>query len=336
MRILITGVAGFIGFHAAKKLLEQKKKIFGIDNINNYYDIRLKKNRLNILRKNKLFNFCKIDIKNYAKLFNYAENNKIDIILHLAAQAGVRYSLENPKSYIDNNIYGFFNILELSKNLKIKNLIFASTSSVYGLNQDYPLREDSVTDHPIQFYAATKKSNEVMAHSYSYLYNIPITCLRFFTVYGPWGRPDMALFKFVKNILENKNIEIFNHGKHSRDFTYIDDVVDVIKKLIHKPALLNKRWNKKKPDPSSSICRFRILNVSNGTKVSLMNYLKQIENILNLKAKIKFLDLQKGDIKETLSSKSIIKKYLKIKTPINYKIGIKNFIYWYKDYYNAK
>ena len=170
MRILITGVAGFIGFHIAKKLLEEKKKVFGIDNLNNYYDVGLKKNRLNILRKSKLFNFSKIDIKNNKKLFNYAKNKKIDTIVHLAAQAGVRYSLENPKSYIDNNICGFFNILELSKNLKIKNLIFASTSSVYGLNQDYPLREDSVTDHPIQFYAATKKSNEVMAHSYSYLY----------------------------------------------------------------------------------------------------------------------------------------------------------------------
>ena len=210
-------------------------------------------------------------------MFNFIKINKIDVIINLAAQAGVRYSLINPKSYVDNNINGFFNILEISRNLKIKNLITASTSSVYGLNKNFPLNEKKIADHPMQLYAATKKSNEIMAHSYSHLFKIPITCLRFFTVYGPWGRPDMALFKFTKNILEKKKIELYNYGNHKRDFTYVDDVSKVISKLINKPAVKDKLWNPKRPDPSSSSAPFRIYNVSNGNKISIKLFLKEIE-----------------------------------------------------------
>jgi UDP-glucuronate 4-epimerase len=336
MRILVTGSAGFIGFHVSSLLLKNNYKVYGIDNLNAYYDVDLKLSRLKILKKNKNFFFNKIDIRNYKIIFNYVKKNKIDAIVNLAAQAGVRYSLIKPKSYIDNNIYGFLNILETCRKLKIRNLITASTSSVYGLNKNFPLRENLIADHPIQLYAATKKSNEMMAHAYSYLFKIPITCLRFFTVYGPWGRPDMALFKFTKNILSNKIIQLFNNGEHARDFTYVEDVSKVILKLINKPAKSNKSWNSRIPDPSSSLAPFRIFNVSNGNKVKLKHFLNEIEKILNKKAKIKYLPLQKGDIKETLSSKKIINNFLNVSYKTNYKVGIKKFVKWYIKYYNIK
>jgi UDP-glucuronate 4-epimerase len=336
MRILVTGAAGFIGFHVSNLLLKKKNYVCGVDNLNNYYDVNLKLARIKILKEKKNFYFKKIDIKNYKILFNFIKKNKIDVIINLAAQAGVRYSLINPKSYVDANINGFFNILEICRNLKIKNLITASTSSVYGLNKNFPLSENKIADHPMQFYAATKKSNEIMAHSYSHLFKIPITCLRFFTVYGPWGRPDMALFKFTKNILEKKKIELYNYGNHARDFTYVDDVSIVISKLINKPAVEDKSWNPKRPDPSSSSAPFKIYNVSNGNKIPLRFFLKEIEKNLNKKAKIKYLSLQKGDIEETLSSTTLLNKFLNIKKKINYKIGIKKFVQWYIKYYNLK
>lgn len=335
-RILVTGAAGFIGFNLSKLLLDQNYKVYGIDNLNTYYDVNLKKNRLKILKKNKNFFFKKINIQNYKKVFNYIKKNKIKIIVHLAAQAGVRHSLNKPREYIDNNIIGFYNILEISRHLKIKNLLFASTSSVYGLNTKFPLREDRPADHPMQLYAATKKSNEVMAHAYSCLFKIPCTGLRFFTVYGPWGRPDMALFKFTKNILANKKIELFNYGKHARDFTYIDDVTNIISKLIKIPAKPNSLWNSDNPDSSSSSAPFRIYNVSNGNKITLRNFVKEIEKILKKKSIIKYLPIQAGDIPETLSSKKKIKETIIIKAPTNYKLGIKNFIDWYKNYYKIK
>jgi UDP-glucuronate 4-epimerase len=334
MNILVTGAAGFIGFHVSSLLLKKNFNIYGIDNLNNYYDVNLKLARLKILKKKKNFYFKKIDIRNYKILFNYTKKNKIDVIINLAAQAGVRYSLINPKSYLDSNIYGFLNILEISRHLKIKNLLTASTSSVYGLNKNFPLSENKVSDHPIQFYAATKKSNEMMAHSYSHLFKIPITCLRFFTVYGPWGRPDMALFKFTKNILANKKIELFNYGNHARDFTYVDDVSEVILKLIKKPAKANKLWDFKKIDSSTSSAPFRIYNVSNGNKVSIKFFLKEIEKNLNKKARIRYLPLQKGDIPETLSNTSLLDSAIKIrKSKTNYREGIKYFVQWYLTYY---
>jgi UDP-glucuronate 4-epimerase len=336
MKILVTGAAGFIGFHVSNLLLKKKNYVYGIDNLNNYYDVNLKLSRIKILKEKKNFYFKKIDIKNYKILFNFIKINKIDVIINLAAQAGVRYSLINPKSYVDANINGFFNILEISRNLKIKNLITASTSSVYGLNKNFPLNENKIADHPMQFYAATKKSNEMMAHSYSHLFKIPITCLRFFTVYGPWGRPDMALFKFTKNILAKKKIELYNYGNHARDFTYVDDVSIVISKLINKPAVEDKSWNPKRPDPSSSSAPFKIYNVSNGNKIPIKLFLKEIEKNLNKKAKIKYLSLQKGDIEETLSSTTLLNQFLHIKKKINYKIGVKKFVQWYIKYYNLK
>jgi UDP-glucuronate 4-epimerase len=335
-RILVTGAAGFIGFNLSKLLLDQNYKVYGIDNLNTYYDVNLKKNRLKILKKNKNFFFKKINIQNYKKVFNYIKKNKIKIIVHLAAQAGVRHSLNKPREYIDNNIIGFYNILEISRHLKIKNLLFASTSSVYGLNTKFPLREHRPADHPMQLYAATKKSNEVMAHAYSCLFKIPCTGLRFFTVYGPWGRPDMALFKFTKNILANRKIELFNYGKHARDFTYIDDVTNIISKLIKIPAKPNSLWNSDNPDSSSSSAPFRIYNVSNGNKITLRNFVREIEKILKKKSIIKYLPIQAGDIPETLSSKKKIKETIIIKAPTNYKLGIKNFIDWYKNYYKIK
>ena len=331
--ILVTGAAGFIGFHISNLLLKNNYKVYGVDNLNNYYDVNLKLSRLKILKKNKNFFFKKIDIKYYKKIFNFVKKNKIKVIINLAAQAGVRHSLVKPKSYIDNNISTFLNILEVCRHLNIKNLITASTSSVYGLNRNFPLKENKIADHQIQLYAATKKSNEMMAHSYSYLFKLPITCLRFFTVYGPWGRPDMALFKFTNNILNNKKIELFNRGKHARDFTYVDDVSKIILKLIKKPAKANKFWDPKNPDPSSSLAPFRIYNVSNGIKIPLKYFLNEIEKNLNKKAKINYLPLQKGDIEETLSSTDILNKFIRIPKKTQYKLGIKKFIEWYFNYY---
>ncbi len=334
MNILITGSAGFIGFHTSLKLIEKKKcQLFGIDNINNYYDKKIKYDRLEILKRNKNFNFKKLDITNYKNIFNYVKKNKIEYIIHLAAQAGVRHSLKKPRDYINSNLIGFFNILEICKKLKIKHLVYASTSSVYGLNQNFPFREDKIADHPIQLYAATKKSNEIMAHSYSHLYNIPTTGCRFFTVYGPWGRPDMSLFKFTKNIIEKKKIEIFNNGNHSRDFTYCKDVANIISILLFKIPKKRPKFNKKNLDPSLSTAPFNILNISSGKKVKLLDFIKEIELNLKKKSKKKFLPMQTGDIKDTLSSKKKLSKFIGNQKTVNYKDGIKYFIDWYKKYY---
>jgi UDP-glucuronate 4-epimerase len=335
MNILVTGAAGFIGFHVVKKLLKNKNnKIIGIDNLNNYYDPTLKLKRVSILNNNKNFFFKKLDIVDKQKLILFIKNKKINYIIHLAGQAGVRHSLKFPQEYINSNILGFFNILEVSKLIKVKHLLFASTSSVYGLNKNLPFNENEITDHPIQFYAATKKSNEIMAHSYSYLYNIPMTACRFFTVYGPWGRPDMALFKFTKNILNNKEIEIYNFGNHSRDFTYCDDLAIIVKKLILKIPKKNKNFNKKNPESGSSIAPFRIFNISSGKKVKLLSFVKEIEKQLGIKAKLRLKKLQTGDIIDTLSSRLKLGKYISLPKITDYKFGIKKFISWYKVYNN--
>ena len=321
MTILITGSAGFIGYHVTKKILNKNIKVIGIDNINNYYDINLKKNRIKDLKKNKKFFFYKVDLSNYKKLDNIVKNKKIKIIIHLAAQAGVRYSIKNPRTYFKSNLEGFFNILEISRHNNIKHLIYASTSSVYGDSKKFPLSEINRTDQPLSFYAATKKSNEVMAHSYSYIYKLPCTGVRFFTVYGPFGRPDMALFKFTKNILNNHPIELYNKGNHFRDFTYVDDIVDGIYSLIKKQS--------KKSIP------YEIFNIGNGTPKKLLDYLKHIEKNLNKISKTKKLPLQTGDIVKTHSNINKLKKYTGYKPKTNIKIGISRFIEWYKDYYRA-
>ncbi len=319
MTILITGSAGFIGYHVSKKLLNLNYKIIGLDNINNYYDIKLKKKRLINLKKNKKFSFNKIDLCNYNKLNNLIKKNRIKIIVHLAAQAGVRNSIKNPKNYFKSNLEGFFNILEASRNNRIKHLIFASTSSVYGENNKFPLNENDKTDHPLSFYAATKKSNEVMAHSYSHIYKLPCTGVRFFTVYGPFGRPDMALYKFTNNIVKNKSIDLFNYGNHQRDFTYIDDVVDGVVSLIKKFP--------KKNTP------YEIFNIGNGKSKKLIDYLKYIEKYLLKKAKIRKLPLQNGDIIKTHSNIKKLKNFTNYKPKTDIDLGISKFIEWFKDYH---
>ena len=317
-KYLITGSAGFIGFHLSKKLLSEGFTVIGVDNLNNYYDQKLKKNRNKILEKYTNYKFNKIDIKNYSKLESIFKKNKFDCIINLAAQAGVRYSLINPKSYIENNVVGFFNVIDLTKKYKVKNIIYASTSSIYGIQSKFPIKENFDTSNPTQLYAATKKSNEVIAASYSKLYNINTIGLRFFTVYGPWGRPDMAPIKFTKNIIQGKSIEVFNKGKHSRDFTFVEDIVDGIFKIIKKKKKVSKN---------------KIYNIGNGKKVSLIEFIKLIEKNLNKKAKKKFLPLQKGDVFKTHSSTKLLKKdygYVS-KTSINN--GVKKFINWYLSYY---
>ncbi|MDC0192885.1 NAD-dependent epimerase/dehydratase family protein [Pelagibacteraceae bacterium] len=320
MKVLITGCAGFIGFHLSNLLISKKIDVIGLDNLNSYYDVNLKKNRLKILKQNKKFFFYKEDILNEKKLNNIVKKNKIKIIIHLAAQAGVRYSIEDPKTYLKNNLEGFFNVLEAAKLNKIKHLVFASTSSVYGDNFNFPLKESESTSRPLSFYAATKKSNEVMAHSYSYIYKLPCTALRFFTVYGPYGRPDMALFKFTKNILENKKIELYNNGRHQRDFTYIDDIVNGIYSIINKPK------NNKIP--------FNVFNIGNGNSRKLSDYLFLIEKKLGKKAKIKNLPLQKGDIIKTHADIKLLRNFSNYKSEIDIEKGVSSFIDWFIEYYN--
>ena len=320
MKILVTGSAGFIGFHLSRELLENKYTVFGIDNLSNYYDVKLKKDRLKILSNEKKFFFQKIDLSNFNLINNLVKENNIKYIVHLAAQAGVRYSIENPSSYFKSNLEGFFNILEISRINRIKHLLFASTSSVYGNNDKFPLQEKMNTDKPLSFYAATKKSNEVMAYSYSNIYNLPTTALRFFTVYGPYGRPDMSLFKFTNSILQNKKINLFNSGNHTRDFTYIDDIVSGIFGIINKPSKDNIPYN--------------CFNIGAGKPNRLKAFVSLIETNLGKKAKIKNLPLQLGDVKKTHSNINFLKKYSLYKPKTNIKKGIYEFVTWYKNYYN--
>ena len=332
MKILVTGSSGFIGFHLSKLLLEKGHKVHGVDNMNKYYDVKLKKTRLKILKKYKNFSFAKINIENEKKLKKTFKNFKPKITIHLAAQAGVRYSIEKPRVYLDSNITGSFNIIEASHESNVKHLIMASSSSVYGANKKIPFKEIDKTETQLSIYAATKKANESMAHSYANIWNIPITMLRFFTVYGPWGRPDMALFKFTKGVLENKKIDIYNFGKMYRDFTYIDDIVNGIILLINKAPNINQK-NKYKNDSLSSVAPFRILNIGNTKKVFLLNFIKQIELVLGKKAIKNYMPLQKGDVKQTLSNTKLLKSITGYNPKTNYKTGIKNFINWYKEYY---
>ena len=333
MKILITGSSGFIGFHLSKLLLEKGNSVYGIDSMNNYYDVNLKKARLNILKKYRKFNFSKANLENSKRIKNIFNKVKPKIVIHLAAQAGVRYSIDKPKVYLKSNIDGTFNVIEASHEIKVKHLIMASSSSVYGANKKIPFKEIDKTETQLSIYAATKKANESMAHAYSNIWKIPITMLRFFTVYGPWGRPDMALFKFTRGILKNKKVNIYNYGKMYRDFTYIDDIVNGIALLINKAPNI-KQKNKYKNDSLSPIAPFRILNIGNTKKIFLLDFIKQIEYELGKKAIKNYMPLQKGDVKQTLSNTSLLKKITGYNSKTNYKIGIKNFISWYNKYYN--
>ena len=333
MKILITGSSGFIGFHLSKKLLDKGYKVHGYDSMNNYYDVSLKKARYNILKKYKNFSFTKNKLENKNSLEKVFKKFKPSIVIHLAAQAGVRYSIEKPRVYLDSNITGSYNIIEVSKKFNVKHLIMASSSSVYGANKRIPFKETDKTETQLSIYAATKKSNESMAHSYSNIWKVPITMLRFFTVYGPWGRPDMALFKFTKGILANKKIDIYNNGKMYRDFTYIDDIVDGIRLLINKIPN-HKNFGKYNNDSLSSVAPFRILNIGNTKKVFLLDFIKEIEKVLGKKAIRNYMPLQKGDVKQTLSNTSLLKKLTGYNPKTDYKSGIKKFLNWYLNYYN--
>ena len=340
MKVLITGAAGFIGFHVAKACLLRKNEVFGVDNLNDYYDPSLKKDRLNELNllandTKGEFTFIKLDIADKGPLEEVFKKG-FDRVINLAAQAGVRKSLESPQLYVKSNVVGFVNVLEACRHNEVKHLTYASTSSVYGLNQTLPFSEHKIADHPIQLYAATKRSNELLAHSYSYLFNLPTTGLRFFTVYGPWGRPDMALFIFVKNIMEGKPIKVFNKGNHSRDFTYIDDIVTGILKCSDHPCEPNLSWDPLNPDPSSSKAPYRIFNIGNGHRVNLEDYISEIELNLGKKAKKEYLPLQPGDVTNSLSDINKISKEVGYKSTISYKEGVANFIEWYKEYYRKE
>ena len=330
---MVTGSAGFIGSALSIKLLERGANVIGIDNHNNYYDPKIKDGRLNRLTKFKNYNHYKIDITDHKSLYEIFRKHKIKKVVNLAAQAGVRYSIENPLTYINSNILGFAYILESCRYNDVEHLVYASTSSVYGANTKMPFSEHDSANHPLSVYAASKKSNELMAHSYSYLYQLPTTGLRFFTVYGPWGRPDMALFKFTKNILEDKTIDVYNNGQHTRDFTYVDDIVEGIIKTLNRKASSNLGWNGKKPDPSSSGAPWRIYNIGNNKPIQLMKYITALEKTLKKTAKINFLPLQLGDVPDTYASVDKLEKEFNYKPSTSVAEGIYNFVKWYKDYY---
>ena len=334
MNILITGSSGFIGFHLAKLLLEKNHRVHGYDSMNDYYDVKLKKARLNILKKYQNFSFTKNTLENEKILKKVFKQFKPKIVIHLAAQAGVRYSIEKPRVYLNSNINGTFNVIEASHKVNVKHLIMASSSSVYGANKNVPFKEIDKTETQLSIYASTKKANESMEQSYSNIWKIPITMLRFFTVYGPWGRPDMALFKFTKGILNNDKIDIYNNGKMHRDFTYVDDIVNGIFLLLKK--IPNKRQiGKYKNDSLSHNAPFRVLNIGNSKKILLLDFINEIELRLKKKSKRKYMSLQKGDVKRTLSNISLIKSITKYKPKVNYKKGIQKFIKWYKIYYKV-
>jgi len=332
-KIIVTGSAGFIGSSVCLRLLERGDSIIGIDNHNDYYDPKIKDARLNRLLKHSNYKHYRIDLSDQISLDEIFSINKPYKVVNLAAQAGVRYSMENPLAYINSNIVGFAHLLENCRRHKIKHLVYASTSSVYGANTKMPFSEHDSANHPLSVYAASKKSNELMAHSYSFLYKLPTTGLRFFTVYGPWGRPDMALFKFTKAILEDKPIDVFNHGKHSRDFTYIDDIVEGVIKTVDHPVIGDVNWDSNQPDPSKSKAPWCIYNIGNNKPVQLMDYINALEKTLGKKAKINFLPLQPGDVPDTYADADNLKKKFNYKPSTSVIDGVSNFVKWYKNYY---
>lgn len=352
MVFLITGTAGFIGYHLANELLAQGNKVVGIDSINDYYDVNLKLSRLGqagiAISKEELessqplshtkgnYTFHRMRLEDKEALNQLFEEHQFDVVVNLAAQAGVRYSLINPQAYVDSNIVGFINILEACRHHQVKHLVYASSSSVYGLNERQPFSTSDNVDHPVSLYAASKKSNELMAHTYSHLFGLPTTGLRFFTVYGPWGRPDMALFLFTRAILEGRPIQVFNHGDMVRDFTYIDDIVEGIVRVIHHPPVGNPGWSGQQPDPSSSPAPYKIYNIGNHHPVKLMDFIGLIEEKLGIQAHKEFLPIQPGDVPATFANVGDLVRDLHYKPQTSVKQGVANFIDWYKTYYGEQ
>ena len=334
MNIIVTGAAGFIGMHVCKNLLDSGHSITGLDNLNAYYDQTLKRKRLECLTQFEDFTFYKQDIADKEALMEIFAEVRADCVINLAAQAGVRYSLIDPDAYANSNLTGFLNILEACRQKEISHLIYASSSSIYGSNDDKPFKETHNTDHPVSLYGATKKANEVMAHSYSHLFQLPTTGLRFFTVYGPWGRPDMAMFLFTKAILENKPIDIYNHGKMIRDFTYIDDVVQAINRLVDTPATSNADYNTYKPDASMSNSPWRIFNIGNGSPTPLMDYISALEKALGRTAEKNFIPVQPGDVLATAADTTKLENWTGFKPSTSVEQGVENFVKWYVSYYN--
>jgi UDP-glucuronate 4-epimerase len=333
MKVLVTGAAGFIGSTLTHRLLDRGDRVVGVDNLNDYYDVRLKQARLDRLRTRDGFAFEKLDIVERKGMAGLFASEKFDAVVHLAAQAGVRYSIENPSAYIDANLVGFLHVLEGCRHSRVGHLVFASSSSVYGANTRLPFSEHDNVDHPVSLYAATKKANELMAHSYASLYGMPCTGLRFFTVYGPWGRPDMALFKFTEGILAGRPIPVFNRGDMVRDFTYVDDIVEGVIRVMDRPAAPDARWSGERPDPASSYAPWRIFNIGNNQPVKLMRYIEVLEQCLGRKAKLELLPMQAGDVPATFADVGELERAVGYRPQTTIEVGVRRFADWYRSYY---
>lgn len=336
MKILLTGAAGFIGMHTSIRLLDRGDTVIGVDNLNDYYDVSLKEARLARLKQYPNFIFLKLNVEDKKGIAEAFKQHRPQRVIHLAAQAGVRYSLENPHAYIDSNIQGFLNILEGCRHNAVESLAYASSSSVYGGNTALPFSEHQNIDHPVSLYAATKKANELMAHTYSHLFNIPTTGLRFFTVYGPWGRPDMALFLFIKAILDGKPIDVFNHGQMVRDFTYIDDIVEGVIRVNDRPAEIDPAFDAANPDPSTSNAPYRVFNIGNNQPTHLMDYIGALESALGLKAEKNYLPMQMGDVPATAANTDELERWVGFNPNTPVAIGVAKFVNWYKDFYRLE
>jgi UDP-glucuronate 4-epimerase len=333
--ILLTGAAGFIGYHTALRLLERGDRVVGVDNLNDYYDPTLKEARLERLRKYENFSFERHNIADGPALADFFARTRPDTVIHLAAQAGVRYSLENPQAYIDSNVTGFVNVLEGCRHNAVKHLVYASTSSVYGVNTKQPFSEHQNVDHPVSLYAATKKANELMAHTYAHLFGLSVTGLRFFTVYGPWGRPDMALFRFTRGILADEPIPVFNSGQMIRDFTYVDDIVEGVVRVADTPAQADPNWNGDDPDPATSSAPYRVYNIGNNMPVLLLDCIAMLEDCLGKKARMNFLPMQPGDVTSTMADVSELERAVGFRPSTPLREGISRFVQWYREYYSV-
>jgi UDP-glucuronate 4-epimerase len=334
-RILVTGAAGFIGFHLSKRLLERGDVVVGLDNLNDYYEVSLKEARINKLTEKDNFNFVRLDLADRQGMADLFVRERFDVVINLAAQAGVRYSLINPHAYIDANLVGFTNVLEGCRHSMVKHLVYASSSSVYGANTAMPFSVHDNVDHPLSLYAASKKANELMAHTYSHLYQLPTTGLRFFTVYGPWGRPDMALFLFAKAILAGKPIDVFNHGRMRRDFTYIDDIVEGVMQVADRPAAPNPQWSGAQPDPGTSAAPYRLYNIGNNNPVELMRLIEVLESALDKRAEKNFLPIQPGDVPATYADVDDLIRDVGFKPATSIEEGVARFVEWYRGYYQC-